>query len=322
MKKNRLILCIWLGLALFSCQKEELLSPAEQITQIELELSGLRSLGNDYWYEAWLVWKEGETEKNQSIGIFSIDDQGHLTPNQFEVALGYLQQTIAFIVTIEEDDVPGKRFRLNNQSQIDTLLGPSSNKIFAAKLVTNKAYFSIGDEFLLNYDFATAQGNYLLATPSSESTSIKTSGLWFVDKDSADKIIAGLNLPELGAGWSYEGWIRINGTEVSTGKFMNSAVADDTVRYYDPGTKGYPFPGEDFLINAPGGLNFPIDLSGAEVFITIEPPHPPDCAAPYLLKVLSAMIPSNAESGVVYAMDNGVTTFPTGQIQIRTKIFK
>jgi hypothetical protein len=75
---------------------------------------------------------------------------------------------------------------------------------------------------------------------------------------------------------------------------------------------GPPFPGEDFLVNAPSGLTFPTDLSGTTQVISIEP-DPDNSSAPFLLKPLVATVPSPAMDHVTYAMSSNVAnSFPTG----------
>ena len=66
-------------------------------------------------------------------------------------------------------------------------------------------------------------------------------------------------LYDLPAGWKYEGWAVINGIPVSTGTFTNISDFDEADPYSST-MPGPPFPGEDFLINAPAGLTFPTDI--------------------------------------------------------------
>jgi hypothetical protein len=115
-------------------------------------------------------------------------------------------------------------------------------------------------------------------------------------------------------GWAYEGWAVIGGTPVSTGRFTSV----DAVDLADPfsGTEGGPpFPGEDFLVNAPSGMVFPTDLAGATAVISIEP-DPDDGPGPFTLKPLVGMIPADAMDHVTYAMGNAAG-FPTGSASIR-----
>ena len=66
---------------------------------------------------------------------------------------------------------------------------------------------------------------------------------------------------------------------------------------------GPNYPGEDFLVNAPDGLEFPTDLRGAAVVISIEP-SPDDSAAPFFLKPLFDQVPEDATDHTVIEMDN------------------
>ena len=67
-------------------------------------------------------------------------------------------------------------------------------------------------------------------------------------------------------------------------------------------------------MNAPSGLTFPTDLSGGVVVISVEP-SPDNSAAPFLLKPLVGMVPSNAVDHTLYGMDNNATaTNPSGTI--------
>jgi len=322
MKRLMLILYLCLVLALLSCEKTELLSPESRVTSIELEMNGFSDLGSNFWYEAWLAWQEGDVVRSKSLGIFKIDAQGQCTPNSFDVELGDLQRAQSFFITIEEDDLPGKRLVENTSGQTDTLTGPGPHKIFSGKLVTNSAYFSLGDEFLLNFNFATAWGTYLLNAVSVEQTAPSTSGIWFVNKDDQGQLIAGLDLPDLPAGWSYQGWVVINTVPVSTGKFVSSTGADKSAVYYNSAQGSYPFPGEDFLINPPQGLAFPVDLSGKDIYITLEPPLPENCPAPYSVKIFTATIPTGAQRMTVYDLENQAGSFPSGRLDIRIDMFK
>ena len=126
---------------------------------------------------------------------------------------------------------------------------------------------------------------------------------------------AGLNLPELTPGWKYEGWVVLNGTPVSTGTFTSVDGADDnaaTSPFKGTTNDGPPYPGEDFVQNAPSGLSFPTDLAGTTVVISIEP-SPDNSTAPFLLKPLVAPVDAAAADHTPYSMNNNaVATNPTG----------
>jgi hypothetical protein len=74
---------------------------------------------------------------------------------------------------------------------------------------------------------------------------------------------------------------------------------------------GPPEPGEDYLLNAPPGLTFPVDLSGMPLYVTIEP-DPDDSPEPFGLKTLVGTVPVNAVSHHTYILTPGFMDFPTG----------
>ncbi len=127
--------------------------------------------------------------------------------------------------------------------------------------------------------------------------------------------MAGLTLPVLPAGWEYEGWVVINGTPVTSGKFTELAAADNAAPF-SGAQSGPPFPGEDFLNNAPTGLSFPTDLAGATAVISIEP-MPDDDAAPFTLKPTVGQIPTDATDHTTYSTANNASGFPRGTATIK-----
>ena len=143
----------------------------------------------------------------------------------------------------------------------------------------------------------------------------ENSGIWFLSLASGSPT-AGLNLPTLPAGWVYEGWAVTGGQPVTTGPFTAVDMADLAAPFSGP-TAGPPFPGEDFLVNAPAGLAFPTDLAGGLAVISIEP-EPDDSPAPYTLKPLMGGIDATAVDHVTYSIPNMAdATFPTGTARIR-----
>ena len=70
-----------------------------------------------------------------------------------------------------------------------------------------------------------------------------------------------MSLPALPGGLHYEGWAVIDGVPVTTGRLTSPSGADEAAPFSGP-NPGPPFPGEDFLGNAPIGLVFPTNLAG------------------------------------------------------------
>jgi hypothetical protein len=110
----------------------------------------------------------------------------------------------------------------------------------------------------------------------------------------------------------YEGWAVIDGIPVTTGKFTDINAADKAAPYSETVAPGPPFPGEDFLLNAPSGTTFPTDLAGKTVVISVEP-SPDNSAAPFVLKPLVGSVPTSATDHTLYdMMNNAAATNPTG----------
>jgi hypothetical protein len=106
----------------------------------------------------------------------------------------------------------------------------------------------------------------------------------------------------------------ISGTPVTTGTFDAVDMADEFDGYSASGSAP-PFPGEDFLTNAPSGLTFPTDLAGTTAVISIEPRVDND-PGPFQFKPLIGDIPTDATDHIEYPMENKVSTLATGTVSI------
>lgn len=325
---KRILVISLFALLVFSCKENNVLKPEDQISRIRLDFNGLQNLGPDYWYEGWINWLEkspsGERQVLKSVGVFTVDDQGVMSQNIFDINLGYLQGAQEFILTVEEDADPGQRYKFTPQGDstvVDTIYEPSADRILAAAVSGNTGLLSIGHEEVLDFDFAQASGTFLLNTPTDPDNALKTSGIWFIDLDTTGTPVKGLNMPGLPTGWTYEGWVEINGQTLSTGQFKNIQGFDLSNRYSDNKTKGYAFPGEDFLKGAPAGLTFPLDLSGGVVYISLYPPHPEGANRPFTAIPLKAAIPADAVPGKAYPFENMSADFPSGSLSLEIEIY-
>lgn len=271
---------------LISCDKDD----SSPESTLNLNLSGLENLGNDFAYEGWIMVNGSP----QTTGTFSVEDQGHLSQSSFELNEEALDQATAFILTIEPNPDPDP--------------APSDVHILAGDFNGEQASLSIDHGAALATNFSSASGAYVLATPTDGMDNNEKSGLWFLDLSSGSPMTS-LNLPVLPAGWTYEGWAVINGTPVTTGTFLSNDGDDDSAPY-SGNMSAPPFPGEDFIVNAPTGLNFPTDLSGGMAVISVEP-VPDNSPAPFLLKPMVGNIPADAQDHITYSL-NGNLNFPSG----------
>jgi hypothetical protein len=206
-----------------------------------------------------------------------------------------LQAATKFILTIEPSP--------------DSDPSPASTHYLAGDFISGTAPLTVGDAAALGDDFSASEGVYILATPTNGGDTNENSGIWFLDLSSGDPA-QGLFLPTLPEGWQYEGWAVIDGIPVTTGTFLDPADFDDADPYSGQ-MPGPPFPGEDFLVNAPTGLTFPTDLAGGAGVISIEP-DPDNSVAPFTLKPLVGDIPSDATDHTTYDMNNNASAFPAG----------
>lgn len=275
-----------LGMLFFtSCEKDDEPQKGIEGTRfLSLKINGLEDLGTNYRYEGWMIVNGAPI----STGVFSVNSSGEMSQTSFSLNAVQLFSATKFVLTIEPFP--------------DSDPAPSHTHILAGDFSNDKATLTIGAPEALGNNFTNATGKYVLATPSNGSNTDEKSGVWFLGSLPPT---AGLQLPVLPQGWKYEGWAVVNGKAITTGTFTNAAAADMFNGF--SGNMGTPpFPGEDFLVNAPAMHTFPLDLSGGKVVISIEP-DPDNSPAPFLLKPLVGDVPQNAQDHVVYDMVNHIS---------------
>lgn len=253
---------------------------------LNLSLTGLDDLtGSAYVYEGWLLIDGTPV----STGRFTTAAAASAT---FDAEMA--AKATKYILTVEpaEGDVAE----------------PSELKVMAGDISDGKASITLNVAPALGsgVDFSNASGYYLVAAPTtSGAAGFEKSGIWFLNNKGEGDPIAGLNLPTLGEGFVYEGWVVVDGKPLSTGTFSNVTGADKASPYSDGGPA---FPGEDFFTNAPTGVDFPIDVSKANVVISVEPANDLD-PAPFFIKPL---VRGTNASGML-----GLNTLPSGTITIK-----
>ena len=259
-------------------------------SELTLDIAGLENLGPNANYEGWVIVGGAPV----STGVFTVGSDGELSQTGFSVSASDLSNAATFVLTIEPNPDPDA--------------GPSAVHILAGDFSEDTASLSVGHPAALADDFSGASGTYILATPTDDDDTNENSGLWFLDPTAGPG--PGLDLPTLPDGWLYEGWAVTNGVPVTTGTFTSTEGSDDAAPYSGP-NPGPPFPGEDFLVNAPDGLTFPTDLAGGTAVISIEP-DPDNSPNPFTLKPLVGDIPADATNRTPYTMNNNSGSFPTG----------
>lgn len=285
-KKMIVLVCIIATIS-YSCSSDD---NGSSTSDLVLNINGLEALGDDFVYEGWLI-VDGTPV---STGTFS----SVVFPQSFSVNTNQLQSATTFVLSIEP--------------AVDSDPAPAATKILAGDFNGDSANVS-SDEVV--GDFSTAQGAYILATPTDADDMNEESGVWFLD-NSSGSAVAGLDLPMLSDGWKYEGWAVIDGMPVSTGTFMDISDFDDnasTSIFKGDAGDGPAFPGEDFLQNAPAGLTFPTDLRGSTIVISVEP-SPDNSVAPFTLKPLAHMVPAEAMTHTTISMGAGPVVSLSGTL--------
>lgn len=290
-QKKMLIGLFISSIAFISCNDND--NELEQDTaasELSLNLEGLQDLGSDFSYEGWLIVNGSPV----TTGVFNVNSEGELSQSKFEVDPITLSSATKFVLSIEPAN--------------DLDPAPSDTKYLSGDFNGNSAEISSN----IIADFSEIEGAFVLATPSddSENASNNENGIWWFKP--GEPSMAGLNLPDLPAGWKYEGWIVSDGIPLSTGIFTDVSAADASSVF--SGSDGTPnYPGEDFITNAPEGLNFPLDLRSKTAVISIEP-YPDNNSSPFTLKPLVATINNDTAPTTQTMTNNVLGSFPTGSV--------
>jgi hypothetical protein len=296
---------------LSGCDSDSSIAALEGNSLVSLTLQGLQPLDQGQNYQAWLVAQTDNNLIGIPVVMFNADEQGrmvhHLNPDS--LLSGPFQSNVAASAVL------GVAVSIELSTQL--VAYSSSTFILSGEASGGTAVLKADDWLALNRDFSSVGGGYVLATPTDEDPENELSGIWFIDP-SGTPVAAGLQLPEAPEGWIYEGWVEVDGKTLSTGKFVVPGLPDSAATYSGPGN-AHPFPGEDFIANPPAGTIFPLDLTGASVYITVEPWEDFDVApdTPFFLRVLQGEVPAGAESGIQYGLTSVVGEFPTGTATVQ-----
>ena len=287
--KKSILLTIIAGILIMSCKEDE--GPAA--SELTISISNLAASASNEQYEGWVIVDGSPV----STGTFTADDNGVLSQTSFSMDAVMLEAATTFVLSIEP--IP------------DNDPAPSNIKILGGDFSGSQASVSVSHGAALGADFSSSAGTAILATPTTSDQTDELSGIWFLDLSSGSPA-TGLVLPTLPSAWKYEGWAVINGTPVSSGTFSVVDAIDDADQF-SGSVMGPPFPGEDFVVNAPEGLTFPTDLSGQTLVISIEP-SPDNSTMPFAFKPLVVSIPSAAADHLNYGMTYQANTFPSGTV--------
>ncbi len=261
--------------------------PSSDTRTLTQSFAGLDVLGADFVYEGWIIVDGAPV----STGRFNVDADGNPTTAAPTMPAAMVDSATTFILTIEPavGDDPA----------------PSAVHVLAGDLSGGVASLTVAHGAALATDFASAEGQFILETPSSAAPEDYNQGIWWLVPGDAPS--AGLTLPALADGWAYEGWVVGSDGPVSTGTFTVAAGADSDLAGATggPDGDGPPFPGQDFITPA-------VSLLGQTAVISVEP-VPDTSAAPFALKPLVLMDIQDVMAPTTQFMsNNAAATNPTG----------
>lgn len=260
---------------------------------LSVNITGLPDLGPNYKYETWIAYNNMAI----SLGTFDVDATGTMSTSTFTGNRIDIESATVMVISIEPFP--------------DANPTPSNVKILGGNFDVNNgssANLSISYVAAVGDDLSTSAGDFVIDSPTTTSTSDDLSGVWFFNPGTANPQ---MTLPSLSSGWVYEGWAVIGGVPMSTGKFTDPNISDNSALY--SGSEVAPnYPGEDFVQNAPAGSTFPTDLSGQSIFVTVEPATD-NSPEPFVLRPLVGTVPTSASPMTPYTLsNNAAATSPSG----------
>lgn len=302
MRESRIILLllalIMVAVAGLGCDGDDPPNGPDEVNTINLTPVSFPTLKSELVYEGWMVKIDDDSNWVEwlSFGKFFFEefDYFFLDPND-------TTKRIDSIFTIDANVYDWDAIAITLETHpIDNNPDPSPTVV--AFSVIDPEQFTI---MQFPVSFEEASGLYVIGTFSDgrydrvgDEIDNEFAGIWFMeyvyDPDTQlETYASGLKLPTLpDTGYNYEGWVALaSGDTLSTGKFFFPDFQDYDNSFAAPG--GIPnVPGEDFLQNAPPGLDFPLDLlQGGETFITVEPNPDNDLSRPSNLVVLRRNLP-------------------------------
>ena len=221
---------------------------------LEADLSNLPSIKEGHY----ALWALDADSNPLLVWQFRIDSQGFIVDlkdmpqSSIVVTPGVDLTTMAsFVVSIEKGDIVAAK--------------PSDSIILSTAKKTKNTF-----NLQFPFDFSDASGSYILATPTNGANTQETSGIWFT-KIENNKELVSLNLPTSPSGFIYQAWVLYQSKPLNVGRFNNPTGKDSFSNYSGP--RAFPpFPGEDFLTNAPANqdIKFPLDLADGQALVTVN----------------------------------------------------
>ncbi|MBA4251671.1 MAG: hypothetical protein C0425_08580 [Chlorobiaceae bacterium] len=251
MKKYSFLLLLSLFFFIGCDVEENVTDPTADTSKLSVNLSNLPVLGDSARFEAWLLLKN--VTRPILLGRLELPATATSYTGEFNVTLGNLQRAEAVVISIESV----------RDSVGDSTMSPL--RITGGFIQGNRIDFTAMNSKAMNVDFSKLAGRFQIFTPTNTANTGLRSGIWFIDT-----VGAGLTIPPPPTGWTYQAWLKVGNNNLNIGRFTSAAGGDTDSTFKGTGVQPL-FPGSDFITNAPAGLTFPLDVTNAELFITLEP---------------------------------------------------
>jgi len=273
---------------------------------LQMKINNATPLPSGFHYEGWVTIVTDGGSSERSTGKFNIDSDGNLINLNNELIEDDLFQT-AFDMT------SAMHYSVSIESPQDGNSSPSMTRLLGGDFRDLRAELSTAHAGGIDERLSLSAGTFILASPTDTTSTNEDHGLWFINL-TAGPLARGLRVPFPLQGWNYQGWAIIDGIEVSTGIIQGLSTSDNAAPHSGPLT-GYSYPGEDFLVNPPAGLEFPTSIKGARVVVTLEPdPDIGPSASP--LEILNGRVPQNSSVNFTYNLTSNFDNLPTGIVFI------
>lgn len=279
----------FLALVFAGCDSSSSSEDTALLFRIDMDVDGLAPLQDAYRYQVWAVVD----------GAFVGSDEFNISENGQFVNIG--GQIISRTLTFDASIAGATEMFVVVNGKTDSSEFPSTTVLMGGDVSGRSVTFNMSHARAFGPSMAAAGGQFVLTTPTDLDAGNELSGIWF----GTPSLQPALQLPLPGTGWTYESWVSLaNGTVMSMGKFTDVAAGDaaNPFSFPDEVSQHPSVPGEDFLLNAPDGVSFPANLSGATVFVTAELAVDDVENAPSGLRLLDGAVPAAPSALTPYTL--------------------
>lgn len=269
------------GLLIYSCEETEVLNETGKMQVTDIHLP---QLPDGYHYEAWLLVDGSYV----SVGNITNDSISNNIARFSEIEVNDLETAQSFAITIETNGsaAPSNYVLLTGNFDGNTAnLSPDNEVVNGVQ--------SIARRISAAYTVQNA------TVPEEEQSNYGTNGIWFF-KGSGENTepVLELDYDEM----AYQAWLVKSQNNVDQYLNMGRIISDtlaDNYKSFTLFTNNTPdFPGEDFLTDPDGGVDypegfFPLDVRGAKLILTPIPTNYDNATNPFPVFLLEATIPND-----------------------------